>query len=58
MLEYERENFKCFLKNIPHVYITIDFSTSLVNHSYLGITCHYLEKPCLQYMCFRNSGSS
>jgi hypothetical protein len=45
---HERENLKCFLKNIPHVCITIDFWTSLVNHSYLGITYHYLEKWCLR----------
>ncbi|KAE9523138.1 hypothetical protein AGLY_016452 [Aphis glycines] len=44
----ERENLKCFLKNISHVCITIDFWTSLANHSYLGVTCHYLEKWCLR----------
>lgn len=37
-------NLKCFLKNIPYVCITVDFWTSLANHSYLGVTCHYLEK--------------
>jgi len=44
----ERENLTCFLKNISHVCITIDFWTSLANHSYLGVTCHYLEKWCLR----------
>lgn len=39
----EKINLKCFLKNIPHVCITIDFWTSLTNHSYLGVTCHYLD---------------
>jgi len=43
----ERENLKCFLKNISHVCITIDFWTSLANHSYLGVTYRYLEKWCL-----------
>ncbi|XP_050066428.1 E3 SUMO-protein ligase ZBED1-like [Aphis gossypii] len=39
----EKNNLKCFLKNIPHICITVDFWTSLANHSYLGVTCHYLE---------------
>jgi hypothetical protein len=43
-----RENLKCFLKNIPHVCITIDFWTSLANHRYLCVTYHYLEKWCLR----------
>ncbi|KAE9535950.1 hypothetical protein AGLY_007851 [Aphis glycines] len=39
----EKNNLKCFLKNIPHICITVDFWTSLANHSYLGVTCYYLE---------------
>ena len=41
----EKNNFKIFLENVS---LTWDFWTSASNHSYLGVTCHYLQDWCLR----------